>query len=378
MLVGVLVAGISQGLTLPLLSLILEKQGTSVLVNGLNAAALYIGAILIVLFAVPLLRRFGYKTLILGGLVTVLASTFGFVVFSDPLWWIVLRFLVGMGDSLLHYTTQTWLTEMTPENQRGRIISMYGMMYGLGFGIGPLGINLLPFGQWVPFVVMGAALAMTGTLFMPLRNEKPAVLPGERNRIRSFKLYTMIWFPVLAPLLFGFMEAALNVNFPIYAVKRGISEAWISILLPAFVLGSLFFEVPIGILSDRIGPKIILRLCSLGGALAFLCIPLFGESKFALLILLVIGGIFVGSFFALGLVYMAEILPRALLPAGNMLASIHYDAGSLIGPGLSGAGMELFSNQALFYMLGGALVLFAGAELLFRRKQVVDEVEMQE
>lgn len=43
---------------------------------------------------------------------------------------------------------------MTPAEHRGRNLSLYGMSYGLGFSLGPLGISLLRYGQAVPFIVL--------------------------------------------------------------------------------------------------------------------------------------------------------------------------------------------------------------------------------
>ena len=48
----VLIAGFSQGMLLPLLAIMLEQAGVSSALNGLNAAALYIG----ILLASPLLK----------------------------------------------------------------------------------------------------------------------------------------------------------------------------------------------------------------------------------------------------------------------------------------------------------------------------------
>lgn len=39
---------------------------------------------------------------------------------------------------MLHFSTQSWLTESTPRHKLGRIISIYGLSFSAGFMIGPL------------------------------------------------------------------------------------------------------------------------------------------------------------------------------------------------------------------------------------------------
>ena len=58
----IVAAGISQGLLLPVLSIFLEQQGVSSGVNGLNAAALYIGSFAMTLAAERLLGELGFKS----------------------------------------------------------------------------------------------------------------------------------------------------------------------------------------------------------------------------------------------------------------------------------------------------------------------------
>lgn len=58
------ISGFSQGMLLPLISVIFEKDGVSSTLNGLNATGLYIGTLLISPFIEQPLRKFGYKSVI--------------------------------------------------------------------------------------------------------------------------------------------------------------------------------------------------------------------------------------------------------------------------------------------------------------------------
>ena len=69
----VAISGFSQGMLMPLISVIFETDGVSSFLNGLNATGLYIGTLLISPFIEQPLRKYGYKPIILigGGLVFV-------------------------------------------------------------------------------------------------------------------------------------------------------------------------------------------------------------------------------------------------------------------------------------------------------------------
>jgi MFS family permease len=122
----VAISGFSQGMLLPLIAVIFEKNGVSPSLNGLNATALYIGILLVSPFMEMPLRKYGYKPVIIygGGIVIVSLALF-------PLWetfwfWFALRLLIGIGDHSLHFATQTWITSSSPAAKRGRNISLYG------------------------------------------------------------------------------------------------------------------------------------------------------------------------------------------------------------------------------------------------------------
>lgn len=151
----IIVAGLCQGLLLPILSISLEQMGVSSSLNGMNAAALYIGSFAMTLVAERTLGWLGFKKLMVGGLVLVLITLLLFPLIPDIRVWFILRLLVGIGDSALHYSAQLWILLVTPAEKRGRNISFYGMSYGLGFALGPLGLWLLDYGMLVPFAALG-------------------------------------------------------------------------------------------------------------------------------------------------------------------------------------------------------------------------------
>lgn len=83
LITATIAAGLSQGMLLPVLSILLEQKGVSSSLNGLNAAALYIGSFGMTLIAERVLGAIGFKKLIAGGISLVLVSLLLFPFFLE-------------------------------------------------------------------------------------------------------------------------------------------------------------------------------------------------------------------------------------------------------------------------------------------------------
>lgn len=204
-----------------------------------------------------------------------------------------------------------------------------------------------------------------GTMFvvlvalLRLRNRRPDAAQNEpSNGKRYGAVYRLAWFPLLPSFLYGYMEASMNANFPVYGLRAGLSAGDISLLLPWFGIGSLVLQLPLGLLSDRTGRKPVLVGAGIVGTAAFLAVPLAGTNVWLIGALFAVAGGAVGSFYSLGLAYAADLLSKPMLPAVGVLASIHYSAASLIGPNVGCWTLQRVSLQAPSLILGAAYLLF--------------------
>lgn len=373
----IIISGLSQGLLLPVLAIFMEERGIPSSVNGMHAAALYVGSFAMTLVAERVLGRTGFKKLLIGGMIAVMVALPIFPLVSNLSIWFVLRLIVGIGDSAIHFTSQLWLLLLSPKERRGRNLSLYGMSYGLGFSFGPFGIRLLNYSQLLPFLLL-SILTAVGVLLVMLRmpNKYPERAAGSVKETRKYgRIYRLAWFALFTPLLYGYMESTMNSNFPIYGLRIGLSTEQIATLLPFFGIGGLILQLPLGMLSDRYSRKVVLMIAGLGGGTLFLIAPLAGNNFWGLLLLFLGAGGLVGSFFSLGLAYVADLLPAALLPAANVIASFHFSLGSILGPNVGGAAMEFISPGTLFILLGSLYVLFTLAGFGFR-KQTLEKMKI--
>lgn len=372
LIVMVAIAGFSQGMLLPVLAILLDKIGVPPSLNGLNAAALYIGILLASPFIEKPVRRYGYKPIIVAGLVIVMGSVILFPFWQVFWFWFILRIIVGIGDNMLHFATQVWITSTSPEAKRGRNIALYGLAFGLGFGIGPLMTRLLSVNEFLPFIIATCASLLAWLFLISLKNELPdnefETAAGLGTWAKYKEVIRLSWFALLPGFGYGFLEASLHGNFPVYAIRSGITIQWVSILLPAFVAGSLLTQLPLGMLGDRIGRRKLLLYITFLGFVSFLG-AIFVEFSMTLLLLsFIMTGAIVGSLFSLGITYMADLLPRGLLPTGNVMAGVFFAVGSICGPLVGGLFIEWFERGSLYYSMAGMLFFVFVAGLLFKEK----------
>jgi MFS family permease len=355
----VFVSGFAQGMLLPLLAILLEEVGVSSSLNGLSASAFYIGILVISPFIEKPLHKFGYKRLIVTGIALTAVSLLIFPIWQAIWFWFILRLIIGIGDHIFHFATQVWLTSMSVEGKRGRNISIYGLSFGLGFGVGPIMTKLIEIHPALPFVVATVLCVLALFLLIKIDNEYPeniTTVDVQSTWQRYGKVFRLSWPGLLGTFGYGFIETTVHSNFPVYAVRQGLGVDAVSILLPAFAIGALLFQVPLGLLSDRLGRKPILVTSLLIGGISFLLMTI-NTSLVYLAVMFLISGLFLGSLFSMGITFMADLLPRELLPAGNILAGICFSLGSIFGPLIGGLAIQVLKEGSIFFTIGGMMII---------------------
>ncbi|WP_404337035.1 MFS transporter [Planococcus rifietoensis] len=354
------ISGFSQGMLLPLIAVIFEQDGVSSTLNGLSATGLYIGIIAVAPFMEPQLRKFGFKPLILVGGAMVILALLSFPLWKSVLFWFVLRILIGVGDQALHFSTQTWITSTSPHHKLGRNIAIYGMSFSVGFGAGPLFVPLVEVFEALPFIISGVLCLIAWSLVFFLRNDFPehsASSMGAKGTLQRFRTALVIgWVAFLPPLGYGFLEASLSAIYPVYALRQSFDISMVSYILAAFSIGAIATQLPLGELSDRIGRKKVLMIALSGGGLTFLVATFFESNAWLTLALFVVAGMFVGSTFSLGISYMTDLMPKELLPTGNLLCGVAFSVGSLLGPAAGGLFLEVTEQLSFLLLITGILL----------------------
>lgn len=349
------ISGFSQGMLLPLISAIFERDGISSALNGLNATGLYIGTLLVSPFMEAPLRKYGYKPIIILGGILVFSSLLLFPLWKHVIFWFILRLLIGIGDHALHFSTQTWITSTAEPHRLGRNIAIYGLSFSLGFAVGPLFAPLIKIHEGLPFIVSGLLCMSAWLLVFNLKNDYPQAMKGNVEAgsfiKRSKSTIAIAWIAFLGPFGYGFLESSLNAMYPVYALRSGMELTSVSMILAIFSIGGIVSQLPLGMLSDKFGRRMILPITYGGGAVAFWAASMMGNSVPFVMMTVFIAGLFVGSIFSLGISYMSDLTPKDLLPTGNLLCGIFFSIGSLIGPFAGGLFLEFVENVSYLFII---------------------------
>jgi MFS family permease len=218
------VYAIAQGLTYPLLSFILERQGETSGAIGLSAAMTPLGFICAAPLVPSITRRFGPGR-------TVLASAFSAALVlaligwtRDIVPWFPLRFLLGFAVLPLYIVSEVWIIALAPVAQRGRIMGIYTSVISGGFAVGPLSLMLVGTEGWPPFLVGIGAFVACGLCLIAILPRMPQIDDGrEGASVRSF----LPLAPVLlaAVIVTAVLEQSSLSLLPVYGLSHGIGEA---------------------------------------------------------------------------------------------------------------------------------------------------------
>ncbi|GKV65883.1 MULTISPECIES: MFS transporter [unclassified Sporosarcina] len=372
----VAISGLSQGMLLPLIAIIFERDGVPSSINGIHAAGIYIGMLAATPFLEAPLRKIGFKPFILIGGMTVIVTLLLFTVWKSVWFWFILRLLIGIGNNILHFGTQTWITFLSSDRNRGRNLSLYGLCFGLGYGFGPLTTHFLSVSEQLPFFLAAVLSFFVWLSLFYLKNEFPestpeAASPSLRHTWSQFRnVWRYAWIALLFPFAYGFLEASVSNNFPIYALRIGLNVSTVSTLLPLFAIGGIIFQLPLGMLSDKFGRRKILLLITPAAAAVFVFAGIFQDFVLAITICFFVAGMLVGSIFSLGLTYMVDLVPKYLLPAGNLMAGILFSFGSMTGPFIGGLTIQFSEHFSFFYTIS-IMLCFITLTLMYNKPKSI-------
>ncbi|WP_168290133.1 MFS transporter [Rhizobium leguminosarum] len=346
----VTVFAVAQGLTYPLLSFILERQGTTSGPIGLSAAMTPLGFILSAPFIPALSRRVG------GARLAILCSILAALILMTIAWmqdvwaWMPLRFLLGVFANPLYVISETWLISITPAPRRGRIMGLYSSIVSGGFAIGPLSLWLTGTEGWPPFLIGIAALLLCGLIVLAVVPRLPD-MPGEGEATsvgRFFALAPLLLFAVFTAAAF---EQILLSLFAVYGAALGSAEGRIASLITCFIAGNAVLQILLGRLAERFSSTRMMLFCVLACFASCLLLPSAFNSWLIWPLVFVWGGVSFGIY-TLSLIQLGERFTGQALIAGNAAFALVWGIGGIVGSPATGLAMQLIGHQGLPLSLG--------------------------
>jgi MFS family permease len=364
-IISVSVFALTQGLTYPLLALILDAMGESRVMIGASTAMTLL-AMLITAGLVPRLAgRFGAWNLAVAGILGAVGCFVSIGFLREPLLWLPLRFLLGACITVTYVISEMWINQLADAGSRGRLIGIYGTVNAACFALGPLIVTVTGAQSWAPFAI-GTVMALSALLPLLIsRRDLPAVRYKNPTSIVSFVRYAPVLF--LTVLVFAaFDQIALSL-MPIYAIDHGLSAATGTFVLSLLTIGNVGLQYPAGWLADKLTAPRLVRIVAFVAAIGALLLPLVAGSAIGLSIHCFIWGGVVGVLYTLTLIELGRNFQGDLLLAGNAAFTVAWGLGGVLGPPLGGAAMQLFGHAGLpavlFLVFGGLNLAWCSARM---------------
>lgn len=362
----VTVFALAQGLTYPLLSFILERQGTTPALIGLSAAMTPLGFVVSSPFIPALARRIGAARLaILCSLLAALALG-AIAATTDFATWLPLRFLLGVFANPLYVVSETWLITLTPAARRGRIMGLYSSIVSGGFAVGTLTLGLAGTQGWPPFLFGISSFLVCGLIVAAVALRLPDMPEdGATASVAGiFRLAPLLLYAVFAAAAF---EQVLMSLFASYGVALGSGEDRIAALLACFIAGNATLQIGLGRAAERFGADATMRGCVFASLAGCALLPIAFGHWLAWPLLFVWGGVSFGIY-TMGLIELGERFTGQALVAGNAAFAVVWGVGGIVGSPAAGLAMQAAGPHGLPLSLGLLCVILAAGLVLRGRR----------
>jgi MFS family permease len=363
--------GIAIGLGLPLLSIILEKRGIPSTLIGLNTAMAGIAAMVAAPITTKLAHRYGVAQTMIWAVVISALSAISFYYAQDFWMWFPLRFAFHGATTTLFILSEFWINAASPPSKRGFVLGIYATVLSLGFAAGPLLFSILGSDGLLPFAVGACAILVAAIPIYIARYESPVL--EEKPELHFMRYVFLVPSATAAVFIFGAVEAGGLALFPIYAVRASFTETQAALLLTVMGVGNMIFQIPVGLLSDRMKDKRpLLAGMAFMGFIGSLMLPLLVHSWIMMAAVLLFWGGCVAGLYTVGLSHLGSRLTGSDLAAANAAFVFCYAVGTVAGPQVIGAAIDVAGNNGFPWAIAGFFGLYAvlsAIRLLFIRKR---------
>jgi MFS family permease len=340
-------------------------------------------------FAGWALDRYGPKLVVLSmgvfaGLSLVLTSL------TNSLWQLFITYslLLAMGTGPLFVVPMSAVSRWF-DKQRGLALGLATLGVGLGTVImAPFATYLIANFDWhTAYLIIGliAWLIIVPLSLLLKRNPREVgALPDgrikepkieykeiqsgglsvrEALRTRSFWIFALIWFLFAACLFLIYTHLVPHIT------DRGFSAEQAATVLSLLGAASIFGRLLMGIVSDRLGRKLAMAVCTLIAAGAILWLVQ-AEDLWHLYLFALVFGFFYSGFGTSGAALVSDTFGLGKIGSIFGLLEISFGIGAALGPFIGGIIFDVSQKYSLAFLIGaGAMLLITLLVPIVRRER---------
>jgi MFS family permease len=351
---------LGNGLINVLLPVRMGLDGSDTKAIGIVLSLYYVGMLLGAIYSKNLISRAGHVRMFAGCVAIAAVSILLCSLYSNSLLWGVMRFIIGFCNACAFTAMESWLSESSTKDNRGKVLAMYNAVVLAGLFGGQFFMNIANPIDTTLFVIAGMLICASIVPIVLSNQSGPSI--GEVTPMPLHKLYLISPLGVVCCLTSGIIYSALFNLLPVFAGHYGIAGFNLSLYIGSAIFGAFILQFPVGYLSDRFDRRSVLLCLLLISALASLMVISLISSgyMFALFAATAITGGIVACSYPLSIAEAFDRLRQSEMVAAMGSMILAFSLGGILGPFTASIAMSEFGADALFYYLAVIQLLLMG------------------
>ena len=267
------------GVILPILPFYTISLGAKPAELGLLTATFAFMSLVFSPFMGNLSDRIGRKTVIMFGTACFVIGYLIFALADSLLLAFIARAIEGVGAAAIYPACISLLSDFSTEKQRGKVMGLTGMVFSLGFIIGPAIGGIVSAISVKDVFIFSAALSFANFCSVYFQIKEPKEKKESKNIVqKEIGILEHLASPLLllffAAFMTSFMIGGLDATLALYTgEKLGFSSPQIGIVFTYIGILIMTMMLVTGVLINRFGEKTLIRVgLSLSGMGFFLLV----------------------------------------------------------------------------------------------------------
>ena len=273
--------------------------------------------------------------------------------------WFLMRFITGMCFVGMYTVAESWINDLSENNNRGQALSVYMMVSMAGSAFGQLFLNIASPETATLFMLVSILISVSLVPILVVVSKQPDFSISEFLTIKE--LYNTSPLGVTAAVLTGLAHGTLWGIGSIYALENGLTIEQVSIFMFTFIIGGAVNQYLIGYLSDRYDRRSVLVAVAFLASFFSVLAVVFGTSFTSLLIITFIFGGLTVPLYALAIAHTNDFLSKKEMVAASAGLQLATGAGLTVGPLLGGLAIDLIGAAGFWiylFVIHGSLGIF--------------------
>jgi MFS family permease len=374
LLIATTIVTTGSGLLSSLLSINMNLHGYSEQVIGWVMACNYLGIVLGIFFCQGIVYRVGHirAFAVFAAVLTAISLLHG--IYISPWFWAILRIGCGLCLTGLFMVIESWLNEKVEPLFRGRLLSIYMILVYFGIGSGQFLLNVNDIRGQSIFMLVAILFAVCLIPISVTRAVNPQ--PLRVTRYNLIKLFQLAPFSMVGCFAAGLINSAFYSLAPIMGLEIGLEVYQVSLFMSITVWSGLFFQWPVGLLSDRLNRLTVLSTLGFLAMAVSAGIAIYGTSGLTTLLFLTACFGVVFTVYPVAMARAQDNIDREDIVPVSAALILFFGLGACFGPVIASAVMANTGPWGLYHftaVCGGVLGLTA----LIGRKKLAGRVKDQ-